>query len=322
MRAAVIHENGGPEVLRYEELPDPECPDGCVAIEVEAISIEGGDLLARASSPPASIPHVVGYLAAGAIVELGAGVEDRRIGDRVVTLNMAGSHASKRAVPAISTWPIPDGLDAAQAACVPVAFGTAHECLFTAGNLESGETVLIQAGAGGVGMAAIQLAKQAGATVISTASSDEKLDRLSGFGLDHGINYATESFVDRVRDLTDGRGVDLILDAIGGQTLVDGIGALAYRGVLVSVGVAGRAGSAIEARDLWTNNNTLRGVFLGGALMAEYPRVHGMIADLLERIARGELRVEIDRTFPLAEASDAHSYIESRQAFGRVVMTP
>jgi NADPH2:quinone reductase len=322
MKAAVIYENGGPEVLRYEELPDPECPDGCVAIEVEAISIEGGDLLARASSPPASIPHVVGYLAAGAIVELGAGVEDRRIGDRVVTLNMAGSHASKRAVPAISTWPIPDGLDAAQAACVPVAFGTAHECLFTAGNLESGETVLIQAGAGGVGMAAIQLAKQAGATVISTASSDEKLDRLSGFGLDHGINYATESFVDRVRDLTDGRGVDLILDAIGGQTLVDGIGALAYRGVLVSVGVAGRAGSAIEARDLWTNNNTLRGVFLGGALMAEYPRVHGMIADLLERIARGELRVEIDRTFPLAEASDAHSYIESRQAFGRVVMTP
>jgi NADPH2:quinone reductase len=322
MRAAVIHENGGPEVLRYEELPDPECPDGCVVIDVEAISIEGGDLLARASSPPASIPHVVGYLAAGTIVELGAGVEDRRTGDHVVTLNMAGSHASKRAVPAISTWPIPDGLDAARAACVPVAFGTAQECLFTAGNLQSGQAVLVQAGAGGVGMAAIQLAKQAGATVISTASSDEKLDRLGDFGLDHGINYATQSFVDRVRELTDGRGVDLIVDSIGGQTLVDGVGALAYRGVLVSVGVAGRAGSAIEARDLWTNNNSLRGVFLGGALMAEYPRVHGMIADLLERVARGELRVEIDRTFPLAEAADAHSYIESRQAFGRVVMTP
>ena len=322
MRAAAIHENGGPEGLRYEQLPDPECPDGCVVIDVEAISIEGGDLLARASSPPASIPHVVGYLAAGTIVELGAGVEDRRTGDRVVPLNMAGSHASKRAVPAISTWPIPDGLDAARAACVPVAFGTAQECLFTAGNLQSGQAVLVQAGAGGVGMAAIQLAKQAGATVISTASSDEKLDRLSDFGLDHGINYATQSFVDRVRELTDGRGVDLIVDSIGGQTLVNGVGALAYRGVLVSVGVAGRAGSAIEARDLWTNNNTLRGVFLGGALMAEYPRVHGMIADLLERVARGELRVEIDRTFPLAEAADAHSYIESRQAFGRVVMTP
>src|SRR5262245_43770174 len=103
MKAAVIHENGDPEALRYEEVPDPDCPDGCVAIDVEAISIEGGDLLARASSPPPSVPHVVGYLAAGTIAEVGAGVEDRSVGDRVVTLNMAGSHASKRAVPAIST---------------------------------------------------------------------------------------------------------------------------------------------------------------------------------------------------------------------------
>ncbi len=322
MRAAVIHENGGPEVLRYEEVPDPECPDGCVAIEVEAISIEGGDLLARAASPPPSVPHIVGYLAAGTIVEVGAGVEDRGVGDRVVSLNMAGSHASKRAVPAISTWPIPSGLDPAPAACIPVAFGTAQECLFTAGDLEPGQTVLIQAGAGGVGMAAIQLAKQAGATVISTASSDEKLERLRAFGLDHGINYATESFAARARELTDGRGVDLILDSVGGQTLVDGIGALAYRGTLVSVGVAGRAGSAIEARELWAQNNTLRGVFLGGALITEYPRVHGLIADLIERVARDGLRVEIDRTFPLAEAAAAHAYIESRQAFGRVVMTP
>jgi NADPH2:quinone reductase len=322
VKAAVIHENGGPEVLRYEELPDPDCPDGCVVIDTEAISIEGGDLLARASSPPPSVPHVVGYLAAGTIVEVGAGVEDRAVGDRVVTLNMAGSHASKRAVPAISTWPIPDGLDAAPAACVPVAFGTAEECLFTAANLESGQAVLIQAGAGGVGMAAIQLAKQAGATVIATASNDEKLERLREYGLDHGINYATENFTERARELTEGRGVDVILDSVGGQTLVEGIGALAYRGTMVSVGVAGRAGSKIEAMALWAQNNTLRGVYLGGAIMAEYPRVHAMIAGLFERVARGELRVEIDRTFPLAEAAAAHAYIESRQAFGRVVMTP
>jgi NADPH2:quinone reductase len=220
------------------------------------------------------------------------------------------------------TWPIPDGLDAARAACVPVAFGTAYECLFTAGGLTEGKTALVHAGAGGLGMAAIQLAKQAGATVLATASSDEKLERLREFGLDHGINYASESFVERARGLTDGRGVDVILDSVGGQTLVDGIGALAYRGTLVSVGVAGRAGSSIEATDLWTRNNTLRGVFLGGALMTEYPRVHGMIADLFERVASGALRVEIDRTFPLAEAAAAHAHIESRRAFGRVVMTP
>src|SRR5438874_9091801 len=168
MKAAVIYENGVPDVLRYEDVPDPECPEGCVLIDVEAVSIEGGDLLARAGSPPPSVPHIVGYLAAGTVVAVGAGVKDAGEGDRVVTLNAAGSHASKRAVPAMSTWQIPNGLDAARAACVPVAFGTAHECLFTAGNLTEGQTVLVHAGAGGVGMAAIQLAKRAGATVLST----------------------------------------------------------------------------------------------------------------------------------------------------------
>lgn len=171
-------------------------------------------------------------------------------------------------------------------------------------------------------MAAIQLAKEAGAKVISTASSDEKLERLREFGLDHGINYAAEGFVERTRELTDGRGADVIIDSIGGQNLIDSIGALAYRGTLVSVGVAGRAGSTVEARDLWTQNSTLRGVFLGGALMTEYPRVHAMIAALLERVASGELRIEIHRTFPLAEAAAAHAHIESRKAFGRVVMRP
>src|SRR4051812_7953588 len=163
MKAAVIYENGGPDVLRYEDVPDPECPDGCVVIDVEAISIEGGDLLARVGSPPPAVPHVVGYLAAGTVVEVGAGVEQPAVGERVVTLNMAGSHASKRAVPAISTWPIPDGLDAAPAACVPVALGTAQECLFTAGNLEAGETALIPAGGGGVGRAAYHPGQKAGA---------------------------------------------------------------------------------------------------------------------------------------------------------------
>src|SRR4051794_31958159 len=298
MKAAVIYENGGPDVLGYEDVPDPECPDGCVLIDVEAISIEGGDLLARAGSPPPSAPHVVGYLAAGTVAEVGAGVTDRAAGDRVVTLNMAGSHASRRAVPAMSTWPIPDGLDAAPAACIPVALGTAQECLFTAGNLQAGQTALIHAGAGGVGMAAIQLAKQAGATVISTASSDEKLERLKEFGLDHGINYATESFVGRTRELTDGRGADVILDSVGGQNLVDSIGALAYRGTLVSVGVAGRGGSGVEARDLWAQNNALRGVFLGGGGVTEDPRRPGMVADLFVRGAGGAGRGREDPRVP------------------------
>jgi NADPH2:quinone reductase len=322
MKAAVIHENGGPEVLSYEDVPDPECLDGCVVIDAEAISIEGGDLLARAAGDLPAVPHIVGYLSAGAISEVGAGVEGRAVGDRVVALNAAGSHAAERVVPAAMTWPIPAALDAARAACVPVAFGTAYECLFSAGKLAEGQTVLIHAGAGGVGMAAIQLAKRAGATVISTASREEKLERLKAIGLDHAINYATESFVERTNELTDSRGVDVVLDSIGGQNLVDSVGVLAYRGALVSVGVAGRAGSQIEARSLWTRNNALHGVFLGGAILAEYTRVHPMIGEMLERVASGELTVEIDRSFPLTEAGAAHEYAESRQAFGRVVIEP
>jgi NADPH2:quinone reductase len=322
VKAAVIYENGGPDVLRHEDVPDPECLDGFVLVDVEAISIEGGDLLARAGGDLPAVPHVVGYLSAGTVAEVGAGVEERAVGDRVVALSAAGSHASRRAVPAMVTWPIPDGLDAARAACVPVAFGTAHECLFTAGNLTEGQTVLVHAGAGGVGMAAIQLAKQAGATVLATASSDEKLERLKDLGLDHGINYANESFVERTRELTEGRGVDVALDSIGGRNLVDSVGVLAYRGTLVSVGVAGRSGSAIEAQSLWAQNNALRGVYLGGVLAAEYPRVHALIGDLIERVGSGELRVEIDRSFPLAEAVAAHEYVESRKAFGRVVLAP
>jgi NADPH:quinone reductase len=322
MKAAVIYENGGPGALRYEEVPDPGCPAGCVVVDAEAISLEGGDLLARAAGDLPVVPHIVGYLSAGTVTEVGAGVADRAVGDRVAALNAAGSHAARRAVPAVMTWPVPAGLDAARAACVPVAFGTACECLFTAGQLAEGQSVLIHAGAGGVGMAAIQLAKHAGAVVIATASSDEKLDRLTGFGLDHGINYATSSFADQVRQLTSSRGADVVLDSIGGQNLVDSVGALAYRGRLVSVGTAARDGSAIEARSLWAQNNALHGVYLAASLLAEYDRVHAMIGDLLARVASGELRVEIDRTFPLAEAGAAHAYAESRQAFGRIVITP
>ncbi len=321
MKAAVIHRNGGPEELVYEDLPDPVCADDGIVIDVETISIEGGDLLARLMTPPTSAAHVVGYIAAGTVREVGAQVQGRRVGDRVVTLNANGSHASRRAVPAAMAWAIPDGLSTQAAACVPVAFGTAHDCLFNAGGLQKGQTVLIHAGAGGVGMAAIQMAKAAGATVIATASSSDKLERLKAFGLDHGINYVEQDFVDRVQQLTGQRGVNLVVDSVGGKTLADSVRCLGWRGRLVSVGVAGRAGSAINAFSLWARNNTLHGVLFATALQAEYPRAYALVAECLARVASGELKVEVARVFPLSEAAQAHAYIEGRHAFGRVVMT-
>jgi NADPH2:quinone reductase len=233
-----------------------------------------------------------------------------------------GSHASQVAVAAMQTFPVPEGMALEQAACVPIAYGTAHDCLFEFGRLKAGETVLIQAGAGGVGLAAVQLAKRVGATVLATASSDEKLERLKEFGLDHGINYKTDDFVSKARGLTGGRGVDLVLDSVG-TTLEGSIAATAYHGRIVSVGNAGRAEvRALDVGKLSEMNRSLTGVFFGGALMLEPGRGRPLVEGLIRDVAEGSLKVVIDRTYPLAEAAAAHAYLESRQAFGRVVLVP
>jgi len=252
----------------------------------------------------------------------GDGVQGFAAGDRVVTVGLDGSHAEKRVVAESFAWRVPDPLSIEEAACVPVPFGTAHDCLFEFGRLQAGETVLIHAGAGGVGLAAIQMAKGAGARVLATASSDERLERLTDFGLDEGINYATTDFVSEARRLTDGRGVDLIVDSVGGTTLQGSVQALGYRGRVISVGDAGR--SQVEPLDVSTmraNNQTFAGYFLGAELFLG-TRAHALIGRLLDDIAKGEIRVVIDRSFALSEAAAAHAYIESRQAFGRVLLIP
>jgi NADPH:quinone reductase len=322
MKAAVYYETGSPDVFRYEEVPDPAVGPSDLLIRVEAVSIEGGDTLNRLQGDLVAAPHVVGYQCAGAVLEVGGEVTRFRAGDRVVTVGLDGSHAELRSVPEAFAWTIPEGLSTEQAACVPVPFGTADDCLFEFGHLAAGESALIHAGAGGVGIAAIQLAKRAGARVFATASSDEKLDRLRGLGLDEGINYTQTDFVAEARARTDGRGIDVIVDSVGGTTLQGSLAALAYRGRCVTVGDAGRvAAEHLDISGLRPNNQTLTGYFLGAELLLN-PRVHPMIARLLEDVARGELEVVVDRSFPLAEAAAAHAYIESRKSFGRVLLVP
>jgi NADPH2:quinone reductase len=320
VKAAVYYETGSPDVFRYEDVADPPCPEGFVLVEVEAISIEGGDTLNRAGGLMTSTPHIVGYQCAGTIREVGAGVTDRHVGQRVVATMLSGSHAELVSTPSVVTWPVPDGADIAAVACVPVAFGTADDCLFEFGHLQAGETVLIQAGAGGVGIAAIQLAKRAGATVLATASSDERLARLVPFGLDHGIDYSDHGWVDRVREITSGRGVDLVVDSVGGAILAGSIQCLAYRGRAITVGHAGRDPRPFDVSMLGVGNFSLTGVFLGAEIATE--RARTMIGGLVDDVGAGRLKVEIDRTYPLAEAAAAHAYVESRQAVGRVVLIP
>ncbi|MGH0029700.1 MAG: quinone oxidoreductase family protein [Myxococcota bacterium] len=322
MKAAVYYETGGPEVFRYEDVPDPACPDAGVVVEVQAISVEGGDTLHRGGGVMAARPHVVGYQCAGAVREVGGSVRHLARGDRVVAVMPHGSHAARAAVPEATAWRIPDGVDLEAAACVPIAVGTADDCLFEFGRLQAGETALVHAGAGGVGMAAIQLAKRAGATVLATASSDAKLARLKEFGLDHGINYRDSDFVAAVREATGGRGADVVLDSIGGHTLEKSIEATAYRGRIAFVGSAGRDDHRPDPAALRPGNKTLVGVFFGAELAVHHERVHAMVARHIADVGSGALRIEIDRRFPLSEAAEAHRYIESRQAFGRVLLIP
>jgi NADPH2:quinone reductase len=320
MKAAVYYENGGPEVLKYEDVPDPKCHPKGVIIRVQAISIEGGDTLNRLRGTLVTRPHIVGYQAAGEIVEVGGEVKNLRVGQKVATSNAYGSHAELRGVPARACWPIPDGLDVKLASVIPVTFGTADDCLFDAGQLKAGETVLIQAGASGVGVAAIQLAKRAGARVFATASSDQRLNALRPLGLDHGINYTREDVVENVMKLTDGKGVNVVVDPVGGATLQSSILSLGYRGRVSMVGRAGRDSMTVDVSTLMGGNRALRGVFLGAEIATD--RGYNNIQRLINDVAKGELKVIIDKTFPLREAATAHAYIESRKAVGRVLMIP
>ncbi|WP_240455590.1 quinone oxidoreductase family protein [Halomonas faecis] len=319
MKAAYYEVPGGPEVLSYTEVETPVCPEDGVLLRVEAISIEGGDLINRATAAPQAAGHVPGYAAAGEIVEVGAKVRDRFIGQKVTSFDMGGSHAEMRAVKASRTWIVPDGLQMAAAAALPISFGTAHHSLFARGNLVEGETLLVQGGAGSVGLAAIQLAHRAGSKVLATVSGADRAARLRAYGLDAAIDHRSEDVTAAVMRLTDGRGVDLVVDPVG-STLAGSLAALRPEGRLVFVGNAGRASLDLDLWPALQANQTLLGVFMGSQL--EKPDVHRTVDDMLRLAATGELEVPIDRRFSLCEVAAAHAYAEGNAILGRVVLVP
>src|SRR5471032_661178 len=289
MKAAVYYENGDPSVLKYEDFPDPTCHPKGIVIRVEAVSIEGGDTLNRGRGALVTHPHIVGYQAGGEIIEVGSEVTNLKVGQKVATSGAYGSHAELRAVPARSAWIVPDGFDVKLASVMPVAFGTADDCLFEFGHLKAGETVLVQAGASGVGTAAIQLAKRAGARVFATASSDERLEKLKPLGLDEGINYKTEDLAKAVMRLTDNKGVDLVVDSVGGSTLQGSINSLGFRGRVSIVGQAGRERQVVDVSTLMGGNRSLNGVLFGADIMTD--RFHDNVQRLINEAARGEHQV-------------------------------
>ncbi|HJZ76935.1 MAG TPA: zinc-binding dehydrogenase [Vicinamibacterales bacterium] len=333
----VIPRYGPPDVLGTREQPDLKAGDGQIRIAVQTAGVNFADVLARLGLYPDAPkpPAVVGYEVCGIVDQTGAGVTTPRVGDRVIALTRFGGYADQVVVPASFAFPVPAAIDAATAAAIPVNYVTALIALYRMANITTGETVLVHGAGGGVGIAATQLAKLRGATVVGTASA-AKHDAIRAFGVDHAIDYRNTDVVAEVRRLTNDRGVDVVLDPIGGRSFASSYRMLAPLGRMVAYGVSSVATG--ERRNLWRALTTIvtmprfnplslmdrnRGVFgLNlGHLWSERERLAEAMTLLIDEVAAGRLRPIVARTFPLDRAADAHRFIQSRSNIGKVVLT-
>lgn len=319
MKAATYDQPGEPSVLHLAEVSDPRPADDDLLIRVEAISVEGGDIVNRRQTARSGPDDIVGYCAAGEVLEVGKAVNGFEAGQKVTTFHFTGSHAELRAVPAATSWVIPDGLDLGVAAAIPAGPGTAALAL-RSGALKQGDTVLVLGAAGGVGIAAVQLAASAGARVIGSGTNPDTLKQLREYGLSDSVVSGKEPVNEQVRKLLNGDGVDLLVDCVGGPALTDGLRALKDGGRAVLIGVYGGSNEPIDAGYLLFHRLTVIGCLLGVIMAEEDNRT--MVAQLLQQAARGELKVPIDATFPLSDAAAAHQRAEERGRIGRVIIRP
>ena len=321
-KAIVVHQTGGPEVLSYEDWPLASPGPGQVALRQTAIGLNFVDTYQRSGLYPVKTPFVGGNEGAGVITAVGDGVTDLKVGDRVAYQGQVGAYATERLAAAERLVPIPDGVDDRTAAAIMLKGLTAYYLLFKTWPVAKGETILWHAAAGGTGLIATQWAKALGATVIGTAGSDDKVALAKAHGCDHVINYSTEDFATRVRELTEGRGVDVVYDGVGKATFEKSLDCLRPRGLMVSFG---NASGVVSIPDITLLSRK-------GALYVTRPTgayYLGKRQDLLEGAALlfkavidGAIKVEIGRTFPLAQAADAHRALEARETTGSVVLIP
>jgi NADPH:quinone reductase len=319
VKAAYLNQTGGPEVLHFGDIPDPEIGPKDVLVRNQAIALEGGDLFYRRAGEGLGPFHVIGYQGAGVVEAVGSEVRRFSAGDRVTAFHWSGSHAELMSAPEETVFAVPDGLDIIQAAMAPVAFGTANEALFEIGGLRAGETVFIHGASSGVGIAAVQLAAAAGARVIGTASSDARLDRLRELGMTEGVNRRGEGIAARVRAANNGERIDLYLETAADENCDNLLKILQYRGRMVAIGSLERNAS-LEVMNLIMRGGTVHGMLFGREMGTL--RVREMLAGLMERMAKAEIVMPIDRIFSLADAAQAHHHAEQGSPFGRIVLTP
>jgi NADPH2:quinone reductase len=323
MKTVQVTEFGDRETLEVVEEETPEPGEGEVRVEVKAAGINFADIMQRRGHYQGgpTPPYVPGMEVAGVIDAVGDGV-GREVGDEVVTMvEGGGGYAEYAIADAMGLFDIPEGLSFEEAAGFPVQFLTAQNCLHEWGGLEKGESVLIHAAAGGVGTAAVQLAREAGAEIYGTASTQEKLDKAASLGCDHPINYEEEDFVEVVNEKTD-YGVDLVLDGVGGDTTSDSLKALKEFGRLVVFGAASGEPGRPRTDNILFGNQKIIGYHLGRGIARKPMKVLASVNELSEKLAEGKLEVQFDTAFALEDAAEAHEYVESRQSMGKVVLTP
>jgi NADPH:quinone reductase-like Zn-dependent oxidoreductase len=342
MKAVRFHEFGGLDVLSFDEVDDPRPGPGEVVVRIRASALNHLDVDVRdgISRFPVTLPHTLGIEVAGDLEAVGEGVEGWSPGDRVnpyimdtcgqcrychtgreslcltpgfISFTTGGGYAERVAVKARNLIRIPDDVSYEEAAALQVAFGTSWHMLFTRGNLRAGETVMINSVGSGIGSAAVQLARLAGAFVIGNASSDDKLERARDLGLDAGINHATEDVVARVMELTDDRGVDLVYEHVGGELFQKGLDSLTKDGRLVICG--GHSGEVVpfDIIPFFRGQKSVIGSFV-------YTREE--VTRCLELAGRGLITPLVHQTFPLDDAREAMATMERREHFGKLLLIP
>ena len=340
MKAIRIHEFGGPEVLRYQDVPDPKPRNDQVLVRVRACAMNHLDLWVRKGLPGVNLPHIPGSDAAGEIVEVGEYVTGLKPGQRVLIAPMHfcnhcakcvaglqnqcpeftvlgnavdGGDCELMAVPAVNVIPIPDNLDFNHAASVPLVFLTAWHMLVGRAGIRPGQTLLVLGANSGVGIAAIQIAKLFHARVITTAGDEQKMQKARELGADYVINHYQQKISEEVRRITNKEGCDIVLEHVGAATWEESMKALKPGGTLVTCGATSGPQVGIELRFLFTRHLSLLGSYMG---------TMGELHEVLGHVFAGRLKPVVDTTFPLKEIRAAHEYMEKSQMFGKIVLTP
>jgi putative PIG3 family NAD(P)H quinone oxidoreductase len=324
MKAVVITESGGPEVLAVRDVPEPEAGPGEVVIDIAATAVNRADLLQRAGHypPPAGAPLWPGLECSGTISAVGTGVTQWKPGDQVCALLSGGGYAERVAVPAGQVLPLPDGVALVDAAALPEVTATVWSNVFMAAGLRSGEVLLVHGGSSGIGTMAIQLGAQVGARVAVTAGSAAKLERCRELGAQITINYKEEDFVAAVREATDGQGADVVLDNMGASYLSRNIDVLAYNGRLVVIGLQGGARAELNLGALLSRRAAVIATSLRARPVEEKAAIVASVREhVWPLLSSGSVRPVIHDRLPLEKAGDAHRMLAESAHIGKVLLT-